>query len=245
MLNSVKLIFLIICLFSHSSQAQKNEQVRHPAQLSDGECNQAPQIAKALVFQSVEAPQIDMPVGDMNAGVPIDQYDQYDLVKGKTAVVLVDIYNNQKTSLNNKKFSLSLNIKRYSTGKITDITFSECLKFVTAVRGRDNHHSSNFCSFTSHDVAHMQIFQKVLLLPKNMEASSDFIASVQLSHKGKTCSKKTFSFNVHSTRPLSIAFSGLDGKHCQTDLITNWNKMKTLKDSDEVQKYIPALYSCS
>ena len=71
------------------------EQTKILTQLSRDKCRNAPQIKQAVVFQSVEAPQIE-PLQHQyedQQGLP---YGEYDLVRRKPAVVFVDIEGSRK-----------------------------------------------------------------------------------------------------------------------------------------------------
>ena len=81
---------LIVFLFSSALAKENQGQVELLAQSSSNRCRNAPWIDEAVVFQSVEAPQIE-PLQQQyedRQGLP---YGEYDLVRRKPATLFVDI----------------------------------------------------------------------------------------------------------------------------------------------------------
>ena len=99
------LIFLFVLSFSSTSTVNTAQEDGQEQNISFKCEPEDFKIDKLTVFQSIEAPQIY-------------SYNKYDLVKRKTAVVLVDIKNNLwdkagdlKTGIDYGAFSVSLNIR--------------------------------------------------------------------------------------------------------------------------------------
>ena len=81
---------LIVFLFSSALSAENQGQAELLAQSSNNKCKNAPWIDKAVVFQSVEAPQIEPLQQQYEDGQGLP-YGEYDLVRKKPATVFVDI----------------------------------------------------------------------------------------------------------------------------------------------------------
>ena len=83
-------LMVFVFLFNSALSEENQEQIELSVQSSSHRCRNAPWINKAVVFQSVEAPQIE-PLEQQyedRHGLP---YGEYDLVRRKPATVFVDI----------------------------------------------------------------------------------------------------------------------------------------------------------
>ena len=91
------ILIVFTFLFSSVLLAENQDQVELLAQSSNDTCRRAPWIDQAVVFQSVEAPQIE-PLQlqyEDRQGLP---YGEYDLVRRKASTVFVDIENPKRRS---------------------------------------------------------------------------------------------------------------------------------------------------
>ncbi|MCZ0932667.1 MAG: hypothetical protein OXJ52_05920 [Oligoflexia bacterium] len=91
------ILIVFTFLFSSVLLAENQDQVELLAQSSNNTCRNAPWIDRAVVFQSVEAPQIE-PLQQQyedRQGLP---YGEYDLARRKASTVFVDIDNLKRRS---------------------------------------------------------------------------------------------------------------------------------------------------
>ena len=84
------ILIVFTFLFSSVLLAKNQDQVELLAQSSNNTCRQAPWIDQAVVFQSVEAPQIE-PLEQQYEDRQGFPYGEYDLVRRKPAVLFIDI----------------------------------------------------------------------------------------------------------------------------------------------------------
>ena len=228
-------ISLLILSFYSFPANQKIEEDNQKKDISFECSSEDFKIEGLTVFQSVESPKLH-------------PHNKYDLVKGKTAVALVDIKNNllDKTDdlkIDHEDFFVSLNIID-NTRNLIYSDYSDCLEFIYAEE-EYNPNDSSFCFFTKEELENKKSFQRLLLIPTDLKTGKDFMAEISLKYKNEVCSYKEFYFRMHNTRPLTLGFTGLDGSKCQSGLITDYEEILDLQHSAEVTSYIPNMFPVS
>ena len=244
---------------SHASLAgselkpSSNSKPLQVAQVSNrsGRCPVSmPKIRSAIVFQSVEAPQIE----PMNRQAHLP-YNNYDLVMGKPAGILIHL---DGTGMNSRhEFAIDLSIVGYK-GYI-----SKC--FHTVFSGEMIKGQEDFCSFTMSNLR-KEGYHKFFPLPmKGASLNREGLTlSVKLTlyprdyENDKKChQKKNFQIKIIKTHNLKLGFTRIDGgRNCYErydsrkgiyDLNSgydpvSYNKVNDFVNSDEVQFYIESMF---
>lgn len=198
-----------------------------------------PKIKSAVVFQSVEAPQIE-PMSKQ-AHPP---YNNYDLVMGKPAGVLIQL--DTKTMDTKKEFAMDLFVAGDS--KYLDKCFHE------PFAGDMKDGQQDFCFFTKNDLRFEGNY-KFFPLPMNEELlnleKENLSITATLYPRGysedQRCLKeKTFRISIIYTGGLKLGFTRIDGgKNCYAsrDINTGYspvsfNIVRNFVNSTEVKSYI-------
>ena len=203
---------------------------------SSGNCPiSMPQIRTSVVFQSVEAPQIE-PMHEQE-NVP---YDNYDLVMGKPGGVLVVL---DKANMDIKtRFGLALYIEGDS-----DYRYN-C--FHTPFQNSMEKGQENVCYFTESDLSNQGIF-KFFPLPMNEEIlnqEGEFKISLVLYPWGYSqtpaCLKQSdFNINIIKTHNLKLGFTRIDGgKNCTGYDPVSYKKVESFVKSDELKDQIQSMF---
>ncbi|MCZ0932625.1 MAG: hypothetical protein OXJ52_05690, partial [Oligoflexia bacterium] len=201
-----------------------------------------PQIISAVVYQSVEAPQIE----------PLDQqefqkdpnkphFTSYDLVDRKPAGVLVELGDFKNPS---ETFHLSLNIKDKF-----EMEVSEC--FHSPLNGQImKEMNMKDCFFTGYDVLYDK--HKFIPFPERIGAPGRTKAvKVKLYHKTyKGCkTTKNFELNIIRVHPLNLGFTAIDDKICKKrkngykfSVSDPQGLVEDFIKSKEVSEYIEAMF---
>ena len=182
---------------------------------STGNCPvKLPSIKSTIVFQSVEAPQIE-PISKQ-ALLP---YNDYDLVMGKPASLLVQL--DRKNMDKDKKFIMYFYISKHNQKALHNKAFKRCYKHTRGTFKKDD-----WCVFTktslgSHAEKGKNSYYKFFQLPMN-EAflnkgnKSNHLIYVSVIpkgyHKNKSCIKtKKVKINIIKTHDLNIGFTSITG----------------------------------
>ncbi|MCY4512908.1 MAG: hypothetical protein OXB86_04400, partial [Bdellovibrionales bacterium] len=223
----------------HLSGSKTKSSTSKPLQLAEsrisvGKCPvHVPKIKSAVVFQSVMAPQIE-PMNEQKH----PPYDNYELVMGKRAGILVKL---EKGFRENKSFSLNLYIRK-------KFYHSKC--FHKPFSGNMIYNQLKDCGFSKRDLER-DGYYKFLLFPMGKPIKKVPVTVVLASntyHKNKNCRiGKNFRVSIVKTPKLKLGFARIDGgQRCST----NYNpssqaKVREFVNSDEVKKYIPAMFPVS
>ena len=191
--------------------AQVNSSTRCPFRL--------PNIKSTIIFQSVEAPQIE-PIEEQDS-----PYDNYDLVMGKPASLLVQL---DRQGMDKKQeFAMDVLISKHSK------YLEKC--FHTPMKGTFKEDEEDWCFFTKKNLrsdAHRKKgkdhYYKFFQLPMNESFlnkgnKSDHLVSVAVYprgyHKNSACiKKKKFNINIIKTQDLNISFTKINKKNCYDTL---------------------------
>ena len=206
------------------------------ADIPSGSCPVSmPEIKSTVVFQSVEAPQIE-PM-DEQAHPP---YDNYDLVWNKPAGVLVEL--DQANMDKETEFHLVISIE--GTTYFIDKCFHEPFEEIMIAS------SEKYCDFKQSDFKEKD-FYKFFPLPMSanfLRDKKNIRVAFELSPKGyienHACVKKSgFNFNIIETGDLSLTWARLKPyeKNCPYKA-TPFSKVEEFANSDEVLKRIPSMF---
>ena len=239
---------------SNSSIKKEGLQTTSDSQLQvaqSGSCPiSMPEMASPVVFQSVEAPQIE----PMDEQAPLP-YNNYDLVKGKPAGVL--IYLREEQMNGNHEFILNLKIHGVS-GFINNCFHSP---FISVMLNEDQ----DVCSFTREDLRN-EDYYKFIPLPMNksfLNREGTFTITATIYPRGynnnRHCLKnnRTFRIKVIETEILDLGFTRINAEdNCYEsydyrtglyDPNTGYDPVsyRVVEDfvySDEVQFYIESMF---
>ena len=201
-----------------------------------------PYIQSAIVFQSVEAPQIE-PMKKQD----YFPYDNYDLVKGKPAGVLVHI--NKENIDRKKEFALYMYIagsKRYIE-KCFHSPFASSYKNgpPDPLANKDQ----DFCFWTRSDLK-KEGYHKFFPLPNRILNKERRNLTVKLViyprgySKNKACLKQSFfRMNIIKTGSLKLGFTRIKARrNCRGYRPTRFQTVKDLAYSKEVTSYIESMF---
>ena len=166
-------------------------------------CPTMPEIKSAVVFQSVEAPQIE-PMDKQNH----PPYDEFDMVHKKLGGVFVeiDIANMKK----NKEFYLAL----YIEGE-KDYRY----KCFHTPKGMMIEGQESTCSFTKSNLVNNDSKFFPLTLDKSFEGNTKELRAVVVIYEGSDtrCQKrKSFKMKIFKTSDFKLGFTRIDGgKNCK------------------------------
>ncbi len=196
-----------------------------------------PEIQFAIVFQSVEAPQIEPMKSQANF-----PYDNYDLVRGKPAGVLVHI--NKSNMSWNAEFGLSLYINGEADWR------HNCFHQPDRVMESGQ---ENLCDFNLSDLESLG-YSKFFPLPMReaflYQPLKNLSVQVRLYPSGyenyPPCSRESsFRVNVVKTTVLSIGWTRLfAGGSCKAYNPVSIQKVRDFVDSDEID-YIFSMFPIS
>ena len=199
-----------------------------------------PYIQSAIVFQSVEAPQIE-PMKKQD----YFPYDNYDLARGKPAGVLVHI--NRENIDKKKEFALDMYIagsKRYIK-KCFHSPFASSYKNGPP----DPLGDQDFCSWTRSDLRR-EGYHKFFPFPNRILNKERRNLKVTLTiyprgySKNKACLKKSsFRMNVIKTGSLKLGFTRIKARrNCRGYRPARFQTVKDLAYSKEVTSYIESMF---
>ena len=201
-----------------------------------------PYIQSAIVFQSVEAPQIE-PMKKQD----YFPYGNYDLVKGKPAGVLVHI--NRENIDRKKEFALYMYIagsKRYIE-KCFHSPFASSYKNgpPDPLANKDQ----DFCFWTRSDLK-KEGYHKFFPLPKEILNKKRRNLTVKLViyprgySKNKACLKQSFfRMNVIKTGSLKLGFTRIKARrNCRGYRPTRFQTVEDFAYSKEVTSYIESMF---
>ena len=205
-----------------------------------------PKIRTSVVFQSVEAPQIEpRHKQELQRDSNNPNFTSYDLVRGKSAGILVKM---TKTDCwdDNKKFDLKMYINNKS---IKDV---KCLPGDNLSASPLVAHSNiDFCSFSSGDFKkeHGKLARFIILPmeyegPLNGGLKIPIKIEIIIKPKQSIASFKEFTVNVIYTKSLYVALMPMT-EACVSDKIKNVNTVKptnTILSSVEVKHYLPYIF---
>ena len=231
-------------------------------------CN--PAIAHQMVYQSVESPQIeplDKQEFQINPDKPV--FKSYDLVRRKSAGVVVEIKYPRSCTLDDEKFTLGLDIDAESVEKI------KCLSFIQNTQ-RDLEFSSSFpsesdCIFSIKDFPTTDEILKFIEFPMDSinkdrrdmpvrvnlfdenghSISNSGYVSVDNNNWEKLSycaefinlsSANEFCLNMYSAKSLSLGVISIKGGCNNKDLSSAPYAINNLISSDEVQDYLPVIF---
>ncbi len=221
-----------------------------PAQLAQagdksGKCPiSMPKIKSAVVFQSVEAPQIE-PLNTIK-----NQYDNYDLAQGKPAVILLHL---TQTENIREKYSIALKvdgkpIKTKCSGKIEEKEIKE--------KNLKISFKERYCELTDHDLRDIKrenlknLYHFVEILTRDKitgraERKKITVSVEDQSHKSCSASQ-SFSVVIRKTSPLYLDFMTFEynekNKRCKGNEVSDPNIVEKFANSDEIKKYLPMMY---
>ena len=201
-----------------------------------------PQIRSAVVFQSVEAPQIE-PI-NQQAYLP---YDDYDLVMGKPAGILIDL--NRARMDRRREFALAFTIKGERSYRYN------C--FHVPFNGEMKEGQEDVCSFTRSDLLR-EGDSKFFPLPMNeaiLNQEGKFTVRVAFYPRGynnnPACLKtQDFNINIIKTHSLKLGFTRVyGGRNCHASRdrntgynIASYNTVENFANSIEVLRNIPRMF---
>ena len=194
-----------------------------------------PQIQSVVVLQSVEAPQIE-PM-NQQAFFP---FDDYDLVIGKPAGILIDL--NRTRMDRTKEFALAFIIKGEENYRY------DC--FHVPFNGVMRRGQEDVCSFMEAHLLQTGNF-KFFPLPMNeavLNQKGEFTVRVVLYPKGYSnnpaCLKELdFNINIVETSNLKLAFTRINGgKNCSGYNSVSYKKVESFVESNEVKYQIQSMF---
>ena len=196
-----------------------------------------PYIQSAIVFQSVEAPQIE-PMKKQD----YFPYDNYDLVKGKPAGVLVHI--NRENIDRKKEFVLAM----YIAGKF----YTNCFHLAFASPGKsppDPLGDQGFCSWTKSDLRRKGYhkffpFPEEILDKERRNLKVTMMLYPNRYNKNKACLKKSsFRMNVIRTGSLELGFTRIRARrNCRRYQPVSSQTVKNFAHSKEVTSYLQSMF---
>ena len=198
---------------------------------------------KPIVFQSVEAPQIE-PMNEQ-AHPP---YDNYELVAGKPAGVLIEV---DKTGMDkNSEFELDLRVIS------SDIRLTKCFHKAFDTAMEEGKQSS--CSFTKDKLVNTGDFKFFPLPMKPSSSSSSYLGggwinssspSIEVTLRlkkdtlGYCQKKKTFRVNITKTSNLELGFTRIhEPQGCKDYKVIPSQVWHNFSKSEEVKRYIPSTF---
>ena len=224
---------------SNSNQANSSSEIElAQANTIEEKCPVSmPAIKSAIVFQSVEAPQIEtLEKQEYQEDPNNPSFESYDLVHRKPAGVLVELRDFTPKN-RNLKFHLSLKIE--SKPEIT-----KC--FSNPLNNQDmNEGQETDCSFNGHDNNRYKFIPFPEAAGKPGQKSD---ALVKLYHKShKSCKKvKSFDLNIIKIHSLHLGFIGISNKNCKSKYsFSASDKFDLIEDfmkSREVSEHIEAMF---
>lgn len=201
-----------------------------------------PEIKSAIVFQSVEAPQIEpMNRQEYQHDPDNPSFKSYDLVMRKPAGVLVELAGANMDR--NKEFALDMFIT--GDNKYRNQCFHEALKG-EMIKGEED-----YCFFTK-DNLKAEGYHKLFPLPMKEDILNREVKdiSIQMSlyprgySNNKSCLKRTFfNLSVIKTPALKLGFSGINaGANCKAYKPVSPSRLEEFVKSNEVVSYIPSSF---
>ena len=219
----------------HLSGSKTKPSTAKPLQLAEsristGKCLvHVPEIKSTVMFQSVEAPQIE-PMNEQEH----PPYNNYDLVRGKRAGVLVELGRGFKENIS---FTLKLYVgkKLYRSkchhtpliGQMTNNEFTDCI-FKKSDLDRDGYHK--FFPFPLFKpVKNISVW--IVLMPKSYQ-------------QNRKCWKgKHSGVSIIETPGLKLGFTGINGgRSCSGYNPAPLEKVRSFVNSKEVKDYLPSMF---
>ena len=220
-----------------------------PLKVSSGNCPVSmPHIKSAVVFQSVEAPQIE-PMNKQEFQIDPNNPDfkSYDLVMRKPAGVLIKLKAAEMDR--NKEFAMDIRIS--SDNKYGRRCFHEPMKEVMRERQTD------FCFFNQSDLSKEGIF-KFFPLPMekhSLNKEGRYFIDLTLYPRGyannKKCrTEKEIEINIIKTHDLKLGLTRIYGEnHCRKPNnikigynVVSYDQVKRFSTSNELVRYIPSMF---
>ena len=228
------------------------------------QCPPMPEISSQVVYQSVEAPQIE-PLSQET-----DPYNNYDLVANKPAVVLLSI-KPPKNLNEDKEYKISLKVNnkitktkcssRFNTIKFSSQKTNTFSNTERKCRIKDRHFRDIIEKVKTEnqyqnkskepDIYNLNIFVE---LPTKYAGdkrtiTKDMSVVITSNKDNQSCSSNTvdFSATIRKTRALhldfiSLNYDHLQGKLCKHIEVSNKNIINDFANSEEVNKYLPMMY---
>ena len=235
-----------IRLFNKSEEKLKNAQDKEEnIQLAQSRrCPvPMPEIESVVVFQSVEAPQIE-PMNEQS-NLP---YDDYDLVEEKPAGVLVHIKTNFKKKVEKEHlYRMALHIG--SNDNV--VRRISCFREVQINKKMDSNDREP-CSFTGNSLD-KRGYYKFMPFPMFSLSSEKFLRQgrtnipvkivIHYVFNERNCkTEKTFRINLIKTKNLKLGFTRIyAGDSCQYSPVS-YESVNDFANSDEVQHNIPSMF---
>ena len=237
----------------HTKTNPKNLQTTQAGNTNlSGKCETAmPEIESAIVYQSVEAPQIEPQHLIENIE---DIYKDYDLVQGKPAAVLVKL--NLPEQLE-KPYSIGLQVNNKRMNTRCTNHFTKKIEKDRKLRFKESN-----CQLEEEGI--FERLQRIAKRKKGQDIyyfieipTQDEISSrsekqeVSVSIKDQnqnSCSSKNFFVFMKKTDKLHLDFISIEydnkeeNKTCKQNEVSDPNIQEKFANSDEVKKYLPMMY---
>ena len=208
-------------------------------------CPVSPKIQSAIVYQSVEAPQIEtMSNQELQQDPNNPVFKSYDLVMGKPAGVLIKLDKSEMDATEEFEIEMSLRINE-KVISVTSSCFHESLNGNAMKKGDETS-----CSFTRKEF-HRPKLNKFIPLPMdeaplNNHHGKDAEVTLSLYPKNTkklSCDKeKKFLVNIKRTPDLKLGFTGIHSKSACKGKYTHSLKVQMFEESKEVSEYIPSVF---